>query len=569
MTIPSVNVISLALFSHPKPRYNFANCLPAVVRGYAACYPGWRVRIHHDDSIFSAYYGDVLLKLADEKLIDLVACGKVETLCGSMLWRIKPASDPSVSRFLCRDIDAMPSAREAAAVQDWIDSGLAVHIIHDSTSHTLYMGGMMGFRGDALREAIGPDPYEIAIQYASDDDIDLDIHGADQRVLNRLFKARLASSTFCSFDPEKLAHAEFRVAKPIPKRNISDPRDRASESIGTPFDRVGAIGVYAEASKSDSEFAKAISKIVDVERSLYLNEQAYGTPPHRHVVTSSNLNHDYAFYAPIVTAMWMRLGYRPIIFLVGGAEEWKSHRFGSIALSEARKRGAVIHFVDRVDGYPESASAQVVRLMGAYTPLVREDDYLMTTDIDMLPLSREFWSSPLGNGHRVDVYFANAYEGEQRPHWPICYIGMTAASWVLLLGSYANHNEALFSCLRGNLLLGDVAKDPMLAWCFDEYFISKKIADVAKSGDWAVRFIDRRKAPGGWPASRIDRGAWEKSYSANVHGGVLDSGAVDCHAPRPGYEDLAWARVHGLLEAFERGLGDSFAEYRMAFAAAV
>lgn len=577
------NVVSLALFRHSSSGYEsvnagesrgryFTNCLPAAIRGYAACYPGWTVRIHHDDSIFNTYYGDVLTKLAAEGLLELVDCGKAETLCGAMLWRMKPAADRDVSRFICRDVDSMPSAREAAAVSAWVDSELAAHVIHDSPSHTGYMGGMMGFRADALRDIFGSDPYADAIKYAGDAGIELNTHGADQHVLNRLFKARLATSTFCSFDPEKLPHSEFRSAKPIPRRDLLNPRDRAVESIGTPFDRVGAVGVYNEASAADPEFAKIVALIVSVERSLFLDEQAYGPArPHRYVVTSSNLNHDYAFFVPIISAMWMRLGYRPIVFLIGSPEEWKTHRFGKLALAEARRRGALLHFAERVGGYPESTTAQTVRLAGAYTSLIREDDYLLTTDVDMLPLSRSFWGNPL-DGHDFDVYFANAYEGEKRPHWPICYIGMTALSWIHLLGSYPDHNVATRSWMEGNLDRGAVARDPMVGWCFDEYFVSEKIAEAKKNGK-SVRFIDRMKAPAGWPASRIDRGAWDETWAPNVmstpDGLRIHPGAVDCHAPRPGYGEVAWQeRVRPLLNAFEAGLGDSFNEYRDAFALA-
>lgn len=575
------NVVSLALFRHSSSGYEsanagesqgrfFTNCLPAIVRGYAACYPGWTVRIHHDDSIYNTYYGDVLFKLAAEGLLELVDCGKAETLCGAMLWRMKPASDPNVERFICRDVDAIPTPREAKAVAEWIESGLPVHIIHDSPAHTGYMGGMMGFRPDALREVIGADPYAAAIQFAADDGIDLNVHGRDQRVLNNLFKARLARSTFCSFDPSKSPHSEFRVSRPIPPS--SGLLDSTTANIGTPFDRVGAVGIYNEASANDPEFARTISRISEIEKSLFLDEQQYGPARNqKYAVTSSNLNHDYAFYAPIVAAMWVELGYRPIVFLVGSSEEWKAHKFGSVVLAEARRRGAVIHFVDRVEGYPESTTAQTIRLAGAYTSLIRDDDYLLTTDVDMLPLSRSFWGNPL-DGHDFDVYFANAYEGEKRPHWPICYIGMSRISWVHLLGSYPDHNVAARSWMNGNLCKETVKGDPMVAWCFDEYFISEKIAEAKKNGK-AVRFIDRMKAPAGWPASRIDRGAWEETWATNVvnspDGLRVHPGAVDCHAPRPGFGEVAWQeRVRPLLNAFEAGLGDSFNEYRDAFALA-
>lgn len=569
------NVVSLALFRHARSSYEdprcgvsqgryFANCLPAIVRGYAVCFPGWTVRIYHDDSIYYSQYGDVLFALAKAGAIELVDCGPAETLCGGMLWRMRPASDPEVSRFICRDVDAMPTPREAKAVQDWIDSGLAAHIIHDSSSHTGYMGGMMGFRADALREVVGPDSYATAVQFAADDGIDLNVHGGDQRVLNRLFKARLATSTLCSFDPSKLPHSEFRTSRPIPPS--SGPLDMTTGSIGTPFDRVGAVAAYKQAAEASADVAGAIDPIESAERSLHLNDQAYGNPPpHRYVVTASNLSHDYAFYLPIVAAMWMELRYRPVFFLLGTSAEWKAHPFGRIALEESRLRGAAIHFVDRVDGYLESTVAQTVRLAGGLIPLLFDDDYVLTTDVDMLPLSRTFFDNLPGTPGRVDVLFANAYD-EKRPHWPICYVGMTKLSWTHLLGSYASPHEAVSGWLNGNL---SRTAPSMEAWCFDEYFVSEKIDERVRGGLWTINLRDRIKAPAGWPASRIDRAAWDQTWPENVakvDGGYhVQPGAVDCHAPRPGYAEAWDSRVRPLLDAFSPGMGASFAAYADAF----
>lgn len=568
MAAPSVNMISLALFRHASSQYEhpnagegrgrfFTNCLPAILRGYAVCFPEWRVRIHHDDSIYNTYYGDVLLALSAKGHVDLVDCHPAETLCGSMLWRIKPLSDPAVGRVLCRDIDSMPCPREAAAVQQWIDSGLSTHCIHDSVSHVGYMGGMMGFQAAKAREVIGPDPYAASIQFARDSGFDLNSHGADQRVLNALFAPRLAASTLCSYNPQSLPQNAYRKAQAIPDRGHM--LDKASSHIGGCFDRSGAIGIYNDfAPLSGSGGYLAILK---TEKDLCLDDQAYGNPPPaRYVTIASNLSHDYAFYLPIVSAMWMRLGYRPIAYLLGTSQEWKSHSFGAAALAEARARGAMIHFVDRVAGYRDSTVAQTVRLAAGATPGLRDDDYVLTADVDMLPLSRTFFANPLQD-HDVDVLYANAYGEEGRPHWPICYIGMSHLRWKHLLGSYPSPSEAVAGWLGGNL-----SKDAEAgaAWEFDEIFVSQKIDEMARREEhpWRVRFVNR--APGGPPRDRIDRGCWEESVRPILS---TPHPIVDCHAPRPGCGGEAWKRVRYCLEQFEPGLGDAFEPYRARFVA--
>ena len=48
---------------------------------------------------------------------------------------------------LSRDLDSRLSAREEAATQEWLHSGLAVHAMRDHPHHTQpLMGGMWGAR---------------------------------------------------------------------------------------------------------------------------------------------------------------------------------------------------------------------------------------------------------------------------------------------------------------------------------------------------------------------------------------------------------------------------------------
>jgi hypothetical protein len=59
-----------------------------------------------------------------------------------MSWRFQAAAD--TQRFCARDIDSRLSKREAAAVQEWIQSGKKFHVMRDHPSHSKYpmSGGM-------------------------------------------------------------------------------------------------------------------------------------------------------------------------------------------------------------------------------------------------------------------------------------------------------------------------------------------------------------------------------------------------------------------------------------------
>ena len=58
------------------------------------------------------------------------------------------ASDPSVDRYVVRDTDSRLNARERFAVEEWIQSGTAVHAMRDHPKHypNPIMGGCWGAR---------------------------------------------------------------------------------------------------------------------------------------------------------------------------------------------------------------------------------------------------------------------------------------------------------------------------------------------------------------------------------------------------------------------------------------
>lgn len=62
-----------------------------------------------------------------------------------MLFRLFVADDPTVERFIVRDLDGRPSIREVMAINDWIRSGKSLHTIRDHKGHSVpIMGGMWG-----------------------------------------------------------------------------------------------------------------------------------------------------------------------------------------------------------------------------------------------------------------------------------------------------------------------------------------------------------------------------------------------------------------------------------------
>lgn len=117
-------------------------CAGAVAnaRLMPAMLPRWTCRFYHDDTVPP----HILAELASLGA-ELVAMPPGSAARQGMFWRFLPADDPTVRRFLCRDCDSRPTAREIAAVEEWIASGLPFHVMRDHVMHMEpVMGGMWG-----------------------------------------------------------------------------------------------------------------------------------------------------------------------------------------------------------------------------------------------------------------------------------------------------------------------------------------------------------------------------------------------------------------------------------------
>ena len=75
---------------------------------------------------------------------EVVVMDELEGFGGTM-WRFLVANDPSVKCFICRDADSRLNEREKLAVDEWLASGKAFHIMRDAIVHCdLILAGMWG-----------------------------------------------------------------------------------------------------------------------------------------------------------------------------------------------------------------------------------------------------------------------------------------------------------------------------------------------------------------------------------------------------------------------------------------
>lgn len=183
-----MNIAAYAVFRNPNnPSPDVAQfyhgMMASVVRAHRQCFPGWEMRVYHDDAVERGAFFPIWKQYEQLGYIKLVPMGEAKTLCGSMLWRLSPISG-SFDALICRDLDALPSPREAAAVNEWMTSAKAIHSIHDSVSHCGLMGGTVGFRGGVFQSA-GLGHLSDVYAQCAELGISLKKHGDDQVFLNK------------------------------------------------------------------------------------------------------------------------------------------------------------------------------------------------------------------------------------------------------------------------------------------------------------------------------------------------------------------------------------------------
>jgi hypothetical protein len=74
----------------------------------------------------------------------------------AMLWRFEATQRPDADHVIFRDADSRLNVREAAAVAEWVASGVAAHVMRDHPHHANWpmLGGMWGVRAAAIPDLV-------------------------------------------------------------------------------------------------------------------------------------------------------------------------------------------------------------------------------------------------------------------------------------------------------------------------------------------------------------------------------------------------------------------------------
>jgi hypothetical protein len=137
-------IIAYSLYGQNRLYYQYLTNITKLIK---TLYPGWIIRIYHDNSIHKSFICKLeCLPFSNVDFCDIsqLPLIKNSTLLKykqemsdlhSMMWRWLPIGDSFVDLFISRDTDSLIIKREVDSVQVWLNSSKTAHIMRDHKWH--------------------------------------------------------------------------------------------------------------------------------------------------------------------------------------------------------------------------------------------------------------------------------------------------------------------------------------------------------------------------------------------------------------------------------------------------
>ncbi|MBB6110908.1 hypothetical protein SAMN05421821_10977 [Mucilaginibacter lappiensis] len=236
-------------------------------------------------------------------------------------------------------------------------------------------------------------------------------------------------------------------------------------------------------------------------------------------IVSTDANPFYYDFWPLTATAWSNFKIAPVVAVIGD-------------LNLNYEHGLVIK-VPLIDNIPTGFIAQVIRFI---IPCLFPEEISVIGDIDMIPLSREYFTNQISqyDDDRIIIFSADAYKDQVR--YPMCYIAAKGKFFQQIIGLKDTNWLTIKEFIESLYALG-------LHWETDELFFAKQLHEspLLKKTIFLTR--------GGWAPfarKRIDRGKWWYSKL-----GLFNNKYIDAHSIRPLNPNLS--KLKNLINFVEAG----------------
>ena len=170
---------------------------------------------------------------------------------------------------------------------------------------------------------------------------------------------------------------------------------------------------------------------------------------YKEIVVLSCSSHSYSsiycYYLPYMALAWRRLGFEPLVFLVGSEEAFRRLPLFNLLKDELK----IQYYFVATDKARSIATSQLVRLFGgflSFKPSAGKDFFIVTADVDLLPITRHRFE--ISRNESNVILLVNAFccpgdrfsYGNEREidYYPISYVGMNHQLWKRIFLPLAN-----------------------------------------------------------------------------------------------------------------------------------
>lgn len=212
-----------------------------------------------------------------------------------------------------------------------------------------------------------------------------------------------------------------------------------------------------------------------------------------YVIISSDENPMYRDFYEVVAKRWLDLGFKTYYMYITDKDEITENQYG------------IVHKVKALDFVSTGFQSQVIRLFASKYI----DGYILTSDIDMLPINGDYYNQYNGEVSEDNVIVFSGQPYGNVPYYPMCYILSHSSNFV----KYLSIEDVSFENYCKYLLYkyGE-------AWNTDENFMYEKFESIRDK--LIIKNRDFR--------TRIDRGNWW--YDKNI---LNENYYIDSHLLRP------------------------------------
>jgi hypothetical protein len=212
----------------------------------------------------------------------------------------------------------------------------------------------------------------------------------------------------------------------------------------------------------------------------------------------------YMFHIPLAVLAWLRIGFEPVVLIVS-SDLNMTNKFTAKSVEFLKSLNISVHFVKADVGY-EILTAMVIRLFAGSIPLFNNEDFILTTDVDLIPIRKAYYKID----SNFDIHIWNAlccgtflHDNKLIQMFPMSHVGMKKSIWKKLM-KISNKDrtelgtnlivesiESAFNSSKGRF---KIKKDEEVVvgdenWFLDQKLLSVNINQLIKYSDFKLKLI--------------------------------------------------------------------------------